>query len=453
MTRLQRYILSISILASFVAFLDGSVVNVALPAIKHTLGGGLTGQQWIVDSYLTTLGAIILVAGSMSDLYGRKRVLLAGLVSFGVTSLLCASSPTITTLVIARALQGVAGALLVPSSLALITSNFEGGAKAKAIGTWTGWTGLAFIIGPLLGGSLVQYVNWRFIFVINVIPIVATLCLLRTVPTNDHHTKDVRIDVIGALLGALGLGLTVFGLIEQGHYGILSPVVYLPFVVGILTLIGFLIHERTAEAPMLPLNIFTNRNFSTGNIATAAIYAALSVNTFTVIIFLQQVAKYTAFEAGLALIPVTLIMFFMSPRFGKLSGSRGPRLFMTFGPLIAALGFLGLLRVGVKAPYITDMLPVFLIFAVGLSMTVSPLTGAVLSALPSAESGIASAVNNAVARIAGLIGIAAISLVTGSGLDVNGLHKTAMAMSILLAVGGIVSFIGIRNTPLVPEVK
>lgn len=446
MTKFQRYTLAISILASFVAFLDGSIVNVALPAISRTLGGGLTGQQWVIDAYLITLGALILLAGSISDLYGRERVLYGGLIGFGATSLLCAIAPSIGVLITARALQGIAGALLVPSSLALITSTFEGMAEAKAIGTWTGWTGLAFIIGPLLGGALVEYVNWRFIFVINVFPIAATLYLLSKVPSDKHKTKNVGVDVPGAIYGALGLGATVFGLIEDGQYGFGSPLVYGPIIGGILVLLAFLLHENRSSCPMLPLGLFKIRNFGFGNLATAAIYAALSVSTFTVIIFLQEVAKYSALQAGLALAPVTVIMFFLSPRFGKLAGKFGPRVFMTLGPIIAALGFLGLLRVNAHAPYLSQIFPVFIVFALGLSMTVSPLTSAVLKAVSSRQSGIASAVNNAVSRIAGLIGIAAISLLTGSHITVKGLHMASIAMTVLLVLGGVISFVGIRNT-------
>jgi EmrB/QacA subfamily drug resistance transporter len=448
MTRSQRLILTVSILASFIAFLDGSIVNVALPAIQRSLGGGITGQQWVIDAYLITLGALILIAGSLSDLYGRKLIISSGLIGFGVTSLFCAVSNNIDLLIGARALQGIAGALLVPSSLALITSSFEGSSEAKAIGSWTGWTGLAFIIGPLLGGALVQYVNWRLIFLINVLPIAVTLYLLTKLPSDRHNVDEVRVDILGAVYGAIGLGGTVFGLIEDGRYGVSSPIVYLPFAIGFLIMTVFLHHERRTAAPMLPLKLFRSRNFSAGNLATVAIYAGLSIFTFTLIIFLQQVAKYSALSAGLSFVPTTIIMFVLSPRFGKLSGIYGPRLFMTLGPLIAALGFIGLLRVQAQASYLSQVLPVVVTFALGLSLTVAPLTNAVLGSVPNKQSGIASAINNAVARIAGLVGIAGITIITGTNLNVSGLHKAGVAMSLLLVIGSGISFIGIRNSSL-----
>jgi EmrB/QacA subfamily drug resistance transporter len=446
MTKNQRLVLIISILASLITFLDGSIVNVALPAISRALGGGLTDQLWVVDTYLITLGAFILVAGSISDLYGRKLVLYVGLIGFGVTSLLCAASNSIDLLIAARALQGLAGALLVPSSLALITSSFEGSSEAKAIGTWTGWTGMAFIIGPLVGGLLVDYLSWRLIFVINLLPIAITLYLLKYLASDRHQTVDVKIDILGAIYGALGLGGTVFGLIEDGHYGPARAVVFLPFVLGLFMLAIFIRHEQKIKNPMLPLKLFKSRNFLAGNLATISIYAGLSISTFTLIIFLQQVAKYSALDAGLSLMPTTAIMFILSPRFGKLSGKYGPRLFMSLGPMIAAVGFLGLVRINSQAPYLSQVLPVVVIFALGLSMTVAPLTSAVLSSVSSKQSGIASAINNAVARIAGLLGIAAISLVTGTYLSVSGLHKAGVVISGLLALGGVVSFVGIRNS-------
>lgn len=445
MTNQQRLILTVSILASFVAFLDGSVVNVALPSIARALGGGLIGQQWIVDAYMLTLGALILTAGSLSDLFGHKKILVFGLAGFGITSLLCGIAPNITTLIIFRSLQGIAGALLVPSSLAIITANFSGSSEAKAIGVWTGWTGLASIVGPVLGGSIVEFINWRVIFLVNVLPIVVTLLILMRVPSDSLHAKNVHIDFLGTGLCAIGLGLTVFGLISDGRHPFNNQLVYLPLLIGVLILFSFIYYEKQSAHPMLPLKIFKNRNFTAGNLATFAIYGGLSVNIFTVIIFLQQVAHYTAVEAGLSMLPVTFIMFFMSPRFGKLAGRYGARGFMTIGPLIASVAFLGLLRVQTQAPYDTQVLPVIIVFGFGLAMTVSPLTSAVLGSVAKTQSGIASAINNAVSRIAGLIAIAAMSLITGTSLTVHGLHLSAVAMSILLALGGIISFFGIRN--------
>src|SRR5512146_139851 len=302
MTRPQKIVLVVSILASFVAFLDGSVVNVALPAISRNLGGGLGTQQWVVDAYLITLGSLILLAGSLSDLFGRKRVLAAGLIGFAVTSILCAVAPGSLFLIVARALQGIAGALLVPSSLAMIISWFSGPAQGKAIGTWTAWTGIAFIIGPLLGGFLVDAVSWRLIFAINILPIAVCLWLLAKVKTTES-LRGARLDVVGAVLCSLGLAGSVYGLIENPHHGWHS--VLLPLVGGTLALAGFLAYERRTVNAMLPLSLFKVRNFWVGNIATFAIYGGLSIATFLIVIFLQQVSDYSALDAGLALLPVT----------------------------------------------------------------------------------------------------------------------------------------------------
>jgi EmrB/QacA subfamily drug resistance transporter len=449
-TRQLRLILIISILASFVAFLDSSVVNVALPAIVRNLHGGLVVQQWIVDAYLITLGSLILLAGSLSDLLGRKRILVAGLLGFGLTSILCAIAPSSTFLIIARGFQGIAGALLVPSSLALIISNFSGKQQGKAIGTWTAWTGIAFIIGPLLGGSLVDNFSWRWIFGINVVPIALCLYLMSRLSIEDH-LAHVKLDIYGAVACSVGLFGIVFALIEESHYGWSSALIFVPFITGLFSLLTFVWYESKTSNAMLPLSLFRVRNFSAGNIATVSIYGGLSIATFLIVIFLQQVAGYSAFRAGLALLPVTIIMFLLSPQFGKLSGKYGPRLFMSIGPCLAGLGFLSMLHVTSHLDYVRQLLPGVLFFAVGLSMTVAPLTSAVLGDIEKANSGIASAVNNAISRIAGLIAIAVIGVIVGSTLTLHGFHKAISVTAALLLVGGISSVIGIRNRRNVPS--
>lgn len=448
MTKQQKLVLVVSILASLVAFLDGSVVNVALPAISRELGGGLLTQQWVVDAYLITLGACILVAGSLSDLFGRKKVLVGGTIGFGITSLLCAAAPSSALLIVFRALQGIAGALLVPSSLALIISAFDSPEQGKAIGRWTSWTGIAFLIGPLLGGFLVDAVSWRLVFAINVIPIAVVLWLARKLEAGRQTDDRAKVDITGAILGIIGLGLPVYGLIEQPHYGWQSPVTLLALVLGAVSLILFVLQERRTARPMLPLGLFSVRNFSIGNIATLAIYAGLSVMTFLLVIFLQQMGDFTALAAGLATLPITIIMFFLSSRFGALSGKFGPRFFMAAGPIVAALGVILFLRMSMPVNYWVELLPGIIIFGIGLSITVAPLTAAILGAISKGQAGIGSAVNNAVSRIAGLIAIAALGLVTGPTLTLRGFHHGMILVAALLLTGGIISAIGIQNKAL-----
>lgn len=450
MTKQQRLVLVVAIMASVVSAIDGFIVNVALPAISRSLGGGLVVQQWTVDAYLLTLGALILIAGSLSDLFGRNRILRWGLIGFGVTSLMCAVAPTGAFLVVSRGLQGMAGALLVPSSLALIMSNFSGSAQSKAIGTWTAWFSIAALIGPLLGGFILAVTSWRWIFGVNILPIALTLGLLRR--CNDvGDSERVKVDAVGALLCAVGLGAPVFALIEQPTHGWGNPLIWAPLLAGLVLLGVFLWHEARSAAPMLPLSLFRSRNFSTGNVATFMIYAGLSVSTFLLTITLQQVGGYSPLRTSLAMLPVTILMFMLSGRFGTLAGRFGPRLFMTLGPLVAAGGFLLMLRLHTQVHYLADLLPGVLVFGLGLSLTVAPLTSAILGGVEHRRAGVASAVNNAVARIAGLIAIALVGLITGPHLNIHGFHRTLVVVAILMVTGGLISFAGIRK-PVVETV-
>lgn len=409
MGRLQKLVLLVAILSSFVAFLDIAVVNVALPAIRNELGGGLSAQQWIVDAYLLTLGSLILIAGSLSDLFGRKRILALGLFGFGVTSIAIALAPTVQFLIIMRSLQGIAAALLVPSSLALIVSYFSGANQAKAIGAWTAWTSVAFVVGPLLGGFLVDAVSWRLVFAINVLPIGVTLWLMRGITKKDITREGAKVDWAGSVLAALGLGGPVFALIEQPRYGFSHPKIFLPLIIGLVLLGIFIWHERKTKHPMLPLELFKIRNFRVGNVATLAIYGALTAATFVLILFLQQVADYSALNSGLAILPITLLLILLSTRFGHLAGKYGPRLFMSLGPLLIGLSFLILFfSVSVQANYLTEVFPGIALFGLGLAITVAPLTAAILGQINKEHAGIGSAVNNAIARVAGLIAVAAV---------------------------------------------
>ncbi|GLI28907.1 MFS transporter [Agromyces rhizosphaerae] len=437
--------LVVAVIVSFCAFLDGAITNVALPAISEQMGGGLVLQQWVVDAYLLTLGSLILIAGSLSDSFGRLRIIRIGLYGFGVTSLLCALAPTGEVLVVARALQGAAGALLVPSSLALIVSTFSGPEQGRAIGRWTAWTTSAFLVGPLLGGILVDAVSWRLIFAVNIVPIVAVLVLMRPLGRDEPLLDRPRVDWLGAVLGVVGLGGTVFALIEQGRFGWGSPVILVPFVVGVAALALFVWWEARVAAPMLPLALFRARNFAIGNLSTWFVYAGFAFGPFAITIFVQEVGGYTAFQAGLATLPPTVMLVLLGSWFGGLAGRYGPRLFMAVGPLVAAVGFLLTLAVDADAFYWTQFLPGVLLLGLGMAITVAPLTSAILGAVDPTHAGIGSAVNNAVARIAGLVAVAFSGVIVGASLDVVGYHRAAIATAVMLAIGGVISALGITN--------
>ena len=444
MNRKSR-VLVLAIVVAFVAFLDGAVINVALPAIREELGGGLIVQQWVVDGYLITLGALILTAGSLSDSFGRQRIMSIGLYGFGLASLACAIAPSGLLLVIARVVQGGAGALLVPSSLALIIATFPRAEQGKAIGTWTAWTTAAFLGGPLLGGLLVDYANWRWVFAINVIPIVAALILLRGLGAEEKPAHRAKVDYVGAGLGILGLGGPVFGLIEQSRLGWESPGVWLPIVIGAISFALFLWWERRTPEPMVPLGMFAVRNFGFGNLATLFIYGALGFGGFVLGVFVQEVGEYPATLAGLVSLPSGLLLILLSPRFGALSSRFGPRIFMTTGPLVLAAGYLYLLFVTEDVSYRPQLFPAIMLMGIGIAITVAPLTSATLGAVEQSRAGIGSAINNAVARIAGLIAVACTGLIVGRQLDLEGFHRAVVVCAVLLAIGGLVSFAGIRT--------
>ncbi|MDQ0755795.1 MFS transporter [Arthrobacter sp. B3I4] len=446
MTSLEKRVLYVAIVASFIAFLDGSVVNLALPAISRELGGGLVVQQWVVDAYLLTLGALILVAGSLSDQFGRVRVLQWGLAGFTLTSVLCGLAWNGESLIVARGLQGVAGALLVPSSLALIVTVFSGQAQSAAIGRWSAWTSGAIVAAPLLGGVSVDVFTWRMIFFLNVVPAAAVWPALRRLREQDlERAPGSTVDITGTVLAVIGLGGIVYAFIERGSLGWGSPQVWLPLGLGVAGLVAFLLHEARTPAPMMPLRLFTIRNFGWGNIATMVIYGALSLGFFVLGLYLQQVAGLGATAAGFALLPSTLILLLLSARVGTLSGRFGPRWFMTAGPVLCAAGFLMLLGVGLPLDYFAQVFPGMVVFGIGLAVTVAPLTAAILGAVDPEEAGIGSAVNNAVARIAGLVAIAFAGLITGPVITTAGLHATAAVTAALFLAGAAASAVGIRN--------
>ena len=449
MDRVQRWTLVASILGSSMAFIDGSVVNVALKAIENDLGGGLAAQQWIIDAYLLTLGSLILVGGSLGDIFGELRMFTVGVAAFGLASVLCAVAPDATSLIVFRGVQGVAGALLTPASLAVITATFEGTARGAAIGTWTAFTGIAFVIGPLVGGWLVGATSWRVIFLINVpIAIVTVGLALRLGGRTQSRRHDLRVDFPGALLCAAGLGLLVAGFIEQPHLGWSDPLVPGGIAGGVLLLAAFVAYELRSPTPMLPLRLFRLRNFSVTNVETFAVYGALSGFSVFLTLFLLEFSGYSPFRAGLALLPITIVMFFLSRVAGRMSMEHGPHLFMALGPVVAGLSMLAYARLPVHPNYWVDVLPALLGFSVGLSMTVAPLTTTVLADAGPGDAGVASGVNNAVARVAGLVAVAVLGITAAGGSDnltERGFHLTMAVVAGLLVVGGLIGAAGIRN--------
>jgi EmrB/QacA subfamily drug resistance transporter len=411
----KRLVLMAAILGTTVVTVDSTVVNVALPSIADDLGGGLAGQQWTANAYLVTLSSLILIGGSLGDLFGERRMFMAGVAGFGVTSVFCALAPTIELLVVARALQGVFGAVLTPAALATIVTTFPPAERGKAVGAWTAWGGIGTILGPLIGGQLVDAASWRWIFAINIPIVLITLTLVSRVMTGGRpRPADARVDYVGAALCALGLALITYGLIEQPRMGWGKPGVWLPLASGVILFGSFIVWEARSSHPMLPLALFRRRNFAIGNVETFSMYAGLGLLFFFLVLYLQQVAGYNAVEAGTTTIPVTLMMFLFSTRFGALADRHGPRFFMGFGPLIAAVGLAMFLRLDADVDYLTDLLPGLLVFALGLSMTVAPLTATVLADADEHNAGIASGVNNAIARAASLIAIASVGALIAS---------------------------------------
>ena len=445
----NRLVLVACILGSVVVFVDSSVVNVALPAIQRDLGGGLALQQWVVDAYLLTVGSLLLVGGSLGDLFGTRLFFLIGLMGFGATSVLCAAAPGGTFLIVARALQGAAGAILTPAGLAVITETFEGELRGAAIGTWTAWTGIAFVIGPLLGGWIVTHASWRWIFLVNVPFVAATMALVAyAVPRREPTSTRPRVDVVGACLCAIGLAGPVFALIEAPQRGFDDPLVVVSFIGGLVLLGLFVLWEQRTPAPMLPLRLFGLRNFSFANTETLFVYCGLSTLTFFLVLFLQQIAGYSALQSGLTLVPITVVMFVLSPRMGRLSMRYGPRLFMGGGPFIAAAALLAIARLGSSFSYWTELLPPLLVFSFGLSLVVAPLTATVLADAGPSDAGVASGTNTAISRVAGLLGIAVVgAAVAGStnALSLSGFRLAMIISSALVAAGGVIALAGIRN--------
>ncbi len=454
-----RWMLTVAVAGSGMAFLDGTVVNVALPDIGRDFGASTSSLQWILNGYLLTLASLILLGGSLGDRYGRRRIFALGVTVFTIASALCAAAPNAEALTGARLLQGIGGALLTPGSLALIEASFRPADRARAIGAWSGLGGVAAAIGPLVGGYLIGAISWRAIFLIN-IPIGAFVVWAATehVPESRDPNAGGRLDLLGSVLAALGLAGTTYALIEAPEKGG-SAAVLLTAIGGVLALIAFFVHEHRSPNPMLPLDIFRSRQFSAANAVTFVVYAALGGVFFLLVSFLQISMGYTPIEAGSASLPVTGLMLVGSARAGELAQRIGPRIPLTIGPLIIAVGLAWL---GMAAPgdsYVSAILPPIVVFGVGLTLVVAPVTATVLAAADSSHSGIASGVNNAVARVAGLLAVAVLPVLAGLTGDqfyeveamADGFQIGMMACAALAAIGGVLAWFTIDSEVLHEE--
>jgi EmrB/QacA subfamily drug resistance transporter len=447
-----RWVLLATVLGSGVAMLDATVVNIALPVLGKDLNAGFAGLQWTLNGYTLTLASLILLGGSLGDRFGRRRIFMLGTTWFALASLLCAVAPSIGFLVAARGLQGVGGALLTPGSLAIISSSFVRADRPRAIGAWSGLAGIAGAAGPFLGGYLVEGPGWRWIFLIN-LPLAAVVLAIsaRHVPESLDPEASPRLDVLGAVLGAIGLGGVTYALIAGGTGWSATVVVF--GVVGLLGMASFAVNERRSSHPMLPLGIFANRQFAAANAVTFAVYAALSAIFFLLVLQLQVVGGLSPILAGTALLPVTVLMLLLSSRGGQLAQRIGPRWPMAIGPMVASAGVLLTLRIGHGASYVGDVLPGVVLLGLGLCLTVAPLTTTVLAAVESRHAGVASGVNNAVARAAGLLAVAVLPVAAGISNDDyrhpaafdHGFRIAILLCAALLAVGGLIAALTIAD--------
>ncbi|WP_106400188.1 MFS transporter [Actinocorallia populi] len=445
-----RWVLAATVLGSALAAIDATVVGIALPAIGREFGAGLASLQWVVTAYTLTLAGLLLVAGALGDRYGRRLVFQIGVVWFAVASALCAVATGPGMLIWARALQGVGAALLTPGSLAILQASFHPDDRGRAIGAWSGLGGVGAAIGPFLGGWLVDAVSWRLIFVIN-LPLAALVFVMawRHVPESRDAEATGRVDVVGGVLVTGGLIGVTYALIEGPAHG-LTP----PAALGLL-LVAFVWWERRTAHPLLPLDMFRSVAFSVTNVVTFIVYGALGGALFLLPLQLQQVSGYTALEAGIALLPVTVIMLLLSSRSGAVAARIGPRLQMSVGPVVVGAGFALLVRVDEAGTYLTEVFPAVCVFGLGLAITVAPLTATVLAAVPARHAGMASAVNNDVARAASLVAVAVFPALVGITGDAYlhpelfsaGFHSAVLIAGVLCVAAGLLSAVALRDTP------
>jgi EmrB/QacA subfamily drug resistance transporter len=453
-----RWVLAVAVLGSGMVFLDGTVVNVALPDMGRDLDAPTSSLQWILNGYLLTLASLILLGGALGDRHGRRRIFALGTAVFTAASLLCAIAPSAEALVVARLLQGVGGALLTPGSLAMIEATFRREDRARAIGAWSGLGGVAAALGPLLGGYLVDAVSWRAVFLINLpLGLFVIAMAARHVPETRDPTAHGRLDFGGATLAALGLAGITYALIEAPN-GV-GAAVLVAGAGGLLAFVAFLMGERRSDNPMMPLGIFASRQFSAANLVTFVVYAALGGFLFLFVAFLQISLGYSPLAAGAASLPVTAIMLLLSARAGALAQRIGARIPLTVGPLGIALGLLLMTRLEPGDEYVSNVLPAVLVFGIGLTLVVAPVTATVLAAADERHAGIASGINNAVARVGGLLAVAVLPLIAGLTGDsfydpvsmTDGFHVGMLVCAALSVLGGGLAWLTISSDVLEPE--
>jgi EmrB/QacA subfamily drug resistance transporter len=455
-----RWVLAATALGSGMAFLDGTVVNVALPAMGQDLGADMAGLQWIVNGYMLMLASLVLLSGSLGDRLGRRRTYVVGVIWFAVASMICAIAPTLEVMIAGRVLQGIGGALLTPGSLAILQTSFQHSDRGKAVGTWSGLTSVAAAVGPFVGGTLVDRGSWQLIFLLNVPLALATvLVTLRHVPESRDESAAGKLDLNGAILATVGLAGLTYGLISAGDHGFGDPIVLTSLVIGVVAFVAFVEVERRSSHPMLPPSIFANVRFTGANLVTVVVYGALGTATFLVVVYLQTALHYTALQAGAALLPMTVLMLALSGYAGGLSDRIGARIPMTIGPFLMAGGFLLMLRINLDSNYFSAVLPAVVLLGLGLVSTVAPLTATVLSSVEDHHAGIASGVNNAVARSAQLMAVAAIPMAAGITGDSyrnpvafhNGFGRALWISAVLAAAGGVIAWVTLGDRPLKPQ--
>ncbi|WP_327639578.1 MFS transporter [Kribbella sp. NBC_00482] len=453
-----RWVLAATALGSGMAFLDGTVVNVALPAMGEDLNADMAGLQWIVNGYMLMLASLVLLSGSLGDRLGRRRMFVVGVIWFAAASVVCAIAPNLEVMIAGRVLQGIGGALLTPGSLAILQTTFQHSDRGKAVGTWSGLTSVAAAVGPFVGGSLVDSGSWQLIFLLNVpLALVTVLVTLRHVPETRDEEAGGKLDLNGAILATVGLAGITYGLISAGDHGFGDAMVLTSLAIGVVAFVGFIEAERRGSHPMLPLNIFANRRFTGANLVTVVVYGALGTATFLVVVYLQTALHYSALWAGAALLPMTVLMLGLSGYAGGLADRIGPRIPMTVGPALMAGGFLLMLRINTDTSYYSAVLPAVVLLGLGLVATVAPLTATVLSSVEDHHAGIASGVNNAIARSAQLMAVAAIPMAAGITGDAyrdpvafhNGFGHALWISAVLAAAGGVIAWVtlGDRGVP------